>query len=82
MGAAVSAPTLHERNPILYAPREHADCLRCRTCRHCVVLLASEFPDGVLTRDAGLCGCDAMSYVDPDEPRTGEDAECWEPRGI
>lgn len=77
----MSATTAHGRNPVLHATREFADYVRCRTCRHCTVLLACEFPDGVLNRDAGLCGCDGMSYVDPDEPRTGEDAECWEPRG-
>lgn len=71
------AVTPCERNPILHAPREGADYVTCRACRHCAVLLASEFPAGVLSRDAGLCdGC----YVDPDERRTGADAECWEPR--
>ena len=76
----MSQKTPHKCNPILYAARAGADYATCRTCRGCLVLLAAEFPAGVLTRDMGLCAADGMSYVDLDEPRAGDDAECWAPR--
>lgn len=76
----MSNKTPHERNPILYAVRECTDYATCRTCRECLVLLTAEFPAGALTRDVGLCAADGMSYVDLDEPRVGDDAECWAPR--
>lgn len=70
--------TPHERNPILYAPREGADYVTCRTCSHCRIVGLGEQPD-ILMRDLGLCAENGFEPCDPDEPRTGEDAECWEP---
>lgn len=70
----------HERNPILHAARDSEDYVRCRTCEECAVILASELPEA-LRADAGMCMVD-MEPVYPDEPRTGEDADCWREREL
>lgn len=70
--------TLHECNPILYGPREGADCVRCRTCAECLTILQREQPD-ILKRDLGVCMLD-MEAVDPDEEMAINERECWRER--
>lgn len=78
----MSTKTPHACNPILHAPRDGADYVRCRTCAKCSLYeIACTCPHchGRLHGDAAVCE-ECGDQVDPDEQRTGADAECWEPR--
>ena len=68
--------TPHEKNPILYAPKEGDDYVTCWNCRRGWPLCSANHDS--LATDAVWCGKYDELIDYPYEHLANADAECWE----